>query len=110
MQTSVNETLSQPRSRVSDRANPTALWTFVAAALLAAFYLATSISIAAHRLFWFDELFTVHIARLPGVTTIFTALGHGSDALPRFITWWSGCSTRCSAPAISRRVCPRRLP
>ena len=82
MQTSVNETLSQPRSQVSDRANPTALWTFVAAALLAAFYLATSISIAAHRLFWFDELFTVHIARLPGVTTIFTALGHGSDALP----------------------------
>jgi uncharacterized membrane protein len=82
MQTSVNETLSRPQSQRGERANPTAIWTLVAAALLAVFYLVTSIYIAAHRLFWFDELFTLHIARLQGWTMIFTALGHGSDALP----------------------------
>lgn len=82
MQTSVKETLSKPRSQRTKRANPTAIWTFLVAALMAAFYLVTSIYIAAHRLFWFDELFTLHIAQLPGWTTIFTALSHGSDALP----------------------------
>ena len=32
------------------------IWSFAAAAVLAAFYLATSIYIASHRLFWFDAL------------------------------------------------------
>ena len=82
MQTSVKEILSKPRSQEVARAKPTAIWIFIVASLLAVFYLVTSIYIAAHRLFWFDELFTLHIARLPGWTTIFTALGHGSDALP----------------------------
>ncbi len=82
MQTSVKETSSGPRSLQAEPASRTAIWTFAAAGLLAVFYLVTSIYIAAHRLFWFDELFTLHIARLPGWTTIFTALGHGSDALP----------------------------
>ncbi len=82
MQSSVKEKLSKPRFQETEQANPTAIWTYVMAALLAIFYLVTSIYIAAHRLFWFDELFTLHIARLPGWTTIFTALGHGSDALP----------------------------
>jgi len=58
--------------------------TLVGAALLAAFYLATSISIASHRLFWFDELFTVRIAQLPTWTTIWTALSHAADSLPPF--------------------------
>ncbi|HTV64425.1 MAG TPA: glycosyltransferase family 39 protein [Bryocella sp.] len=52
------------------------------AILLAAFYLSTSLYIAAHRVFWFDELFTLYIARLPNLSTIWTALGHGVDALP----------------------------
>ncbi len=82
MQTSVKETSSRRLSHQAERANPTGLWAYVVAALLAVFYLATSISIAAHRLFWFDELFTVHIARLSSWTMIVTALGHGSDALP----------------------------
>jgi uncharacterized membrane protein len=82
MQTSVKEPSSRPRSADVKQAAPTVRWTFVVAALLAVFYLITSIYIAAHRLFWFDELFTLHIARLPGLTTIFAALGHGSDALP----------------------------
>ena len=34
----------------------TRVWTFVVAALLAVFYFATSIYIASHRVFWFDEL------------------------------------------------------
>jgi uncharacterized membrane protein len=82
MQTSVKEPSSRSRPADAQRAKPAATWTFVVAALLAVFYLVTSIYIAAHRLFWFDELFTLHIARLPGLTTIFAALGHGSDALP----------------------------
>ena len=59
-------------------------WPIVAAALLAAFYFATSIYIAAHRLFWFDELFTVRIAYLPAWTSIWTALSHAADSLPPF--------------------------
>jgi hypothetical protein len=54
----------------------------IAAAILAAFYFASSIYIASHRVFWFDELFTIHIARLPDVKAIWTALGHGADSLP----------------------------
>ncbi len=60
----------------------TPAWTFAAAILLAVFYFATSIYIAAHRVFWFDELFTLHIARLPHLSTIWSALGNGVDALP----------------------------
>ena len=53
------------------------------------FYFVTSIYIAAHRLFWFDELFTLHIARLP------SSDNHLDGAEPmasmrclRLITWW----------------------
>src|SRR5208337_500114 len=54
----------------------------IAALVLAAFYLATSVYIASQRLFWFDELFTIHIARLPDWATIWTALHAGVDSLP----------------------------
>jgi hypothetical protein len=40
-------------------------WTTAAALALAAFYFATSIYIASHRLFWIDGIFTVLVARLP---------------------------------------------
>jgi len=82
MQTSVKETL--PRHAASDatRAGTSALWTYIVAAGLAIFYFVTSIQIAAHRVFWFDELFTLHIARLPQLSTIWTALSNGVDALP----------------------------
>ena len=60
----------------------TARWALVAAVLLALFYLGSSLYIAAHRLFWFDELFTLYIARLPHLSTIWSALGNGVDALP----------------------------
>lgn len=62
----------------------TRTWHVIAAALLAVFYLGSSLEIAAHRVFWFDELFTLHIARVPELTTIWTALGNGVDALPPF--------------------------
>ena len=57
---------------------------FTTAAILAGFYFATSLYISSQRLFWFDELFTIHIARLPDIKTIWTALGHGVDAMPPF--------------------------
>src|SRR5271157_2609615 len=58
------------------------IWSFVAAAVLAAFYLATSLYIASHRLLWIDEIVTVYIAWLPRWVTIWTALGHAVDSLP----------------------------
>ena len=46
------------------------------------FYLATSIYISSHRLLWFDEVVTVHMARLPNAKTLLAALSHGADSLP----------------------------
>jgi uncharacterized membrane protein len=54
----------------------------IAVAAMAVFYLATSIYIAAHRLFWYDELFTVLISRLPNATTILDALSHADNNMP----------------------------
>jgi len=55
---------------------------FCAAAMLAAFYLATSIYIGSHRLFWYDEIVTAHLAGLPNLATVLDALSHGADGLP----------------------------
>ena len=83
MQSSAKEmSRKATRSKGDPTRNTTRAWTMVVAALLAVFYFATSIYIAAHRVFWFDELFTLHIARLPNLTTIWSALGNGVDALP----------------------------
>lgn len=57
-------------------------WTFLAAIAFAAFYLITSIQVAAHRLLWFDEIVTVLIARLPGVSRILDALAHADNNMP----------------------------
>lgn len=57
-------------------------WSFLAAAALATFYLVTSIYISSHRLLWFDEVVTVHMARLPNLKTLLAALSHGADSLP----------------------------
>ena len=83
MQTSSQEkaaTVSLPEAR--RQGNPRSAAGFVVAGILAAFYFATSIYISAHRVFWFDELFTIHIARLPDVKTLWIALGNGVDSLP----------------------------
>jgi hypothetical protein len=65
------------RTRVSVQS-----WTLIAAGLLAAYYFATSICIASHRLLWFDEIITALIARLPDSRTIWRALGQGADIMP----------------------------
>ena len=83
MQTSSKETAPTASSpHTKHPRNRSAAGSFIAAAILAAFYFATSIYIASHRVFWFDELFTVRIARLPDIKAIWTALGHGADSLP----------------------------
>ncbi|HEY5173996.1 MAG TPA: glycosyltransferase family 39 protein [Terriglobales bacterium] len=83
MQTSSKETVQAASSPKTNHAgSPRTAGSFGAAAILAAFYFATSIYIASHRVFWFDELFTMHIARLPDIKAIWTALGHGADSLP----------------------------
>jgi len=84
----MNISLTDPsrNTKAGHRRNapPTEDWSFLVAGLFAAFYLATSLYIASQRIFWFDELFTIHIARLPGWLTIWTALGHAVDSLPPF--------------------------
>jgi 4-amino-4-deoxy-L-arabinose transferase-like glycosyltransferase len=60
---------------------------FLAAIVLAAFYLATSIYVASNRLFWMDEIVTVDVAWLPQWGTILTALGHAADSLPPMYYW-----------------------
>ena len=72
----------QPASAEKERPGSTPVWAIAVACALAVFYLVTSLYIAAHRVYWFDELFSLHIARLPQLTTIWTALGNGVDALP----------------------------
>ena len=57
-------------------------WSVVAVVFLAAFYFVTSLYIASHRLFWIDEMFTIHVARLAGWSTILQALAHGVDSQP----------------------------
>ena len=57
-------------------------WSFVAAGLLALIYLVTSILIARHRLFWYDEILTITFSRLSDLSSIWKALTHGGDGMP----------------------------
>jgi len=58
-------------------------WTFVAAGALGLFYLITSILIAWHRLFWWDEIYTVIFSRMPSLAAIYrTLVAHGADSMP----------------------------
>src|SRR3954451_17674683 len=49
-------------------------WCMAAAILIAGYFLATSIYISCHRLFWYDEVYTTMTARLPDLHTIWKAL------------------------------------
>jgi hypothetical protein len=61
-------------------------WSLIAVALLIAFYLATSIQVASHRLFWFDEIFTAVISRLANWSTMSEALKADNNMpLPYFL-------------------------
>src|SRR5271167_278208 len=57
-------------------------WTMLVAIAIAVFYLVTSIYISAHRLYWFDEIFIVRIAKLPSVVTMWRALTSAADTMP----------------------------
>ena len=56
----------QQAQRANYLAGPLA---YIIAGLLTLFYFLSSLYIAAHRVFWFDELFTIHIARLSSWTS-----------------------------------------
>src|ERR1700685_2800852 len=58
------------------------IWSFVAAAMLACFYLVTSLYIASHRLLWIDEVLTALTTRLPGYAETWRAFSRGADGLP----------------------------
>lgn len=53
-----------------------------AAGILAIFYFCTSLYIASHRLYWFDELFVIRIAKLPSLTAMWQCLAQASDTMP----------------------------
>jgi hypothetical protein len=53
----------------------------------AALYLPIVCAEAAVRPFWFDELFTVYLSRLPGLREIWTALESGVDTNPPLNCW-----------------------
>src|SRR5271157_298037 len=58
------------------------VWSIVAAVVWAAFYFATSIYIASHRLLWVDEVATVFSTRLRTWTAIWEASTQGANPMP----------------------------
>lgn len=68
--------------RAVEDARPTDRWSWFVASLLAFFFLSASAYIATKRLLWFDETFTVAIARLPDLATVWRALGDYVDSAP----------------------------
>jgi hypothetical protein len=55
-------------------------------------YFSVTIYRAQHRLFWFDEIFTFYIARLPNIASIWNVCTHGVDFNPPLLyllTRWS---------------------
>ena len=57
-------------------------WYWSLAVLMTTFYIATSLYISAHRLFWGDEILTVTISRLRDWDTVWKALSEGVDQTP----------------------------
>jgi hypothetical protein len=55
---------------------------FLVLVLLSCLYLAATCFRASRKLFWFDELFTVYISRLPDMASVWSALKHGADLNP----------------------------
>ena len=81
----VKPTLTEARSaaEADHQTGPAlAVWSLVFATALAIFYLVTSIYISFHRLYWFDELFVVRIAKLPNVISMWRVLANAGDTMP----------------------------
>lgn len=74
-----------PESDGSVATSPGARWQRISlfvGVFFVAFYLLSSLWIASHRLFWYDEISTILIARLPDCATIWRALNSAADVLP----------------------------
>jgi hypothetical protein len=50
--------------------------------LFSSLYLLTTCYRASRKLFWFDELFTVYVSRLPDMASVWSALKQGADLNP----------------------------
>ena len=77
--------------------------------LLAAFtfaYFVSACSLAARKLVWHDEVFTIHIARQPSLANVLAALGSGMDANPPL----SYLATRAACAAVGANPVAYRLP
>lgn len=57
-------------------------WYWPLAMLMAGFYVATSLYISAHRLLWYDEIFTAITSRQPDLHTLWKALSEGVEQIP----------------------------
>jgi hypothetical protein len=71
--------------------------TIFGVALVSAVYFADIFLKASHKCFWFDELFTTYLCRLPDFKTTWTAVTHGADFNPpmlylltRSVNWLFG--------------------
>src|SRR5271157_476796 len=83
MGSSIHPVMSKRQDvRAVQDVRPTDRWSWIVAALLAFFFLSASAYIATKRLFWFDETFTVLIARLPDLATAWKALAEYVDSGP----------------------------
>ena len=76
--TQVDNLLAGPKAKRRDSAYT------IAALAITAFYVATAFYLAAHRLYWNDEILTVVVARLPRWTDVWTALSRAVDSQPPF--------------------------
>ncbi len=66
-------------SRTFDQRN---WWTASGIAVVSLIYFADVFLRASRKLFWFDELFTVYLCRLPNFRSTWTAVAHGADFNP----------------------------
>ena len=57
-------------------------WYWWCAVLLAGFFTISSLYISAHRLFWFDEILTALISRMPSLHTMWNALSQSAEQTP----------------------------
>ena len=79
------------------------LW---ALAVFSALYLSVSIAIAAWKPPWYDEYFTFHLARLPRIADLRTALARGTDLNPPLYY----LAARASMALVGETILACRLP
>src|SRR5262245_50861885 len=75
-------------------------------AFFSALYLGTTCYRASRKLFWFDEISTIYISRLPDARSVWTALTHGADLNPPLIYGL----THYSEILLGQGELPARLP